>query len=335
MDNINKTILEKGFFDEELPKDFDLVNEIKKLLKEKNAILLAHFYQTGDIQDIADFVGDSLKLAQEAEKTTADMIVFAGVHFMAETAKILNPTKKVLLPDMEAGCSLADSAPYEDFKKFKEANPNHVVVSYVNSSSEVKAMTDIICTSSNADYIINSIPKDKDIIFAPDKNLGSYLEKISGRKMLLWDGACHVHKEFSLEAILKLKKENPTAKVISHPECEKPILTVSDFVGSTSGILKYSQENEADTFIVATESGILHQMKKANPNRTYIPAPPNNIDGISCACNDCEYMKLNSLKKIYLALKYEKPEILMDESLRAKAEIPIKRMLEISAKHNL
>ncbi len=335
MDNINKTIFEKGFFDEELPKDFNLIKEIKKLLKDKNAIILAHFYQTGDIQDIADFVGDSLKLAQEAEKTTADMIVFAGVHFMAETAKILNPNKKVLLPDMEAGCSLADSAPAKDFKKFKEAHPNHIVVSYVNSSSEVKAMTDIICTSSNADYIINSIPKDKKIIFSPDKNLGSYLEKISDRKMLLWDGACHVHKEFSLEHILKLKKENPTAKIISHPECEKQILDVSDFVGSTSGILKYSQENIADKFIVATESGILHQMKKANPNKIYIPAPPNNIDGLTCACNDCEYMKLNNLKKIYLALKYEKPEILMDEEIRIKAEIPIKRMLEISAKHNL
>jgi len=335
MNNINSILLEKGFIDEDLPQNIDLVFEIKKLLKEKNAILLAHFYQTGDIQDIADFVGDSLKLAQEAEKTTADMIVFAGVHFMAETAKILNPTKKVLLPDLLAGCSLADSAPYEDFKKFKEAHPNHVVVSYVNSSSEVKALTDIICTSSNADYVINSIPKDKEIIFAPDKNLGSYLEKVSNRKMLLWDGACHVHKEFSLEHILKLKEENPEAKVISHPECEKQILDVSDFVGSTSGILKYSQENSATTFIVATESGILHQMKKANPNKVYIPAPPNNIDGLACACNDCEYMKLNNLKKIYLALKNEQPEILMDEEIRVKAEIPIKRMLEISAKHNL
>ena len=335
MDNINKAILENGFYDEDLPKNIDLVKEIKSLLKKKNAILLAHYYQTGDIQDIADFVGDSLKLAQEAEKTTADMIVFAGVHFMAETAKILNPTKKVLLPDLEAGCSLADSAPYEDFKKFREARPNHVVVSYVNSSSEVKALTDIICTSSNAVHIIDSIPKDKEIIFAPDKNLGSYLEKVSGRKMTLWDGACHVHKEFSLEAILKLKKENPTAKVISHPECEKPILLVSDFIGSTSAILNYSQTNEADKFIVATESGILHQMQKGNPNKTYIPAPPNNIDGATCACNDCEYMKLNNLKKIYLALKYEKPEILMDEDIRVKAEVPIKRMLEISAKHNL
>lgn len=332
MDNINKAILDNGFYDEALPENINLVKEIKQLLKEKNAILLAHYYQTGDIQDLADFVGDSLKLAQEAEKTTADMIVFAGVHFMAETAKILNPTKKVLLPDMKAGCSLAESAPYEDFKKFREAYPDHVVVSYVNSSSEVKAMTDIICTSSNASFIINSIPKDKKIIFAPDKNLGSYLEKLSGRKMKLWDGACHVHKEFSLERILQLKKENPTAKIIAHPECEKPVLLVADYVGATSGILKFTQTDPSNKFIVATESGILHQMQKANPNKLYIPAPGEDS---TCACNDCEYMKLNTLKKIYLALKYEQPEILMDEELRKKAEVPIKRMLEISAQHNL
>jgi quinolinate synthase len=316
----------------DIDKDLALVIEIEKLKREKNAILLAHFYQTGDIQDIADYVGDSLKLAQEAEKTEADIILFAGVHFMAETAKILNPNKKVLLPDLNAGCSLAESAPYEDFKKFREAHPNHMVVSYVNSSSEVKALTDIICTSSNAVHIINAIPKDKDIIFAPDKNLGSYLEKVTGRKMLLWDGACHVHKEFSVEQIIKLKEENPTAKVIAHPECEKPLLLVSDFIGATSALLKYTQENEADKFIVATESGILHQMQKANPNKIYIPAPPNDS---TCACNDCEFMKLNTLKKIYLALKYELPEITLDETLRQQAEKPIKRMLEISAKNNL
>jgi quinolinate synthase len=332
MDDINKSIERNGFIDMDIDKDLDLVIEIEKLKREKNAILLAHFYQTGDIQDIADYVGDSLKLAQEAEKTEADIILFAGVHFMAETAKILNPNKKVLLPDLNAGCSLAESAPYEDFKKFREAHPNHMVVSYVNSSSEVKALTDIICTSSNAVHIINAIPKDKDIIFAPDKNLGSYLEKVTGRKMLLWDGACHVHKEFSVEQIIKLKEENPTAKVIAHPECEKPLLLVSDFIGATSALLKYTQENEADKFIVATESGILHQMQKANPNKIYIPAPPNDS---TCACNDCEFMKLNTLKKIYLALKYELPEITLDETLRQQAEKPIKRMLEISAKNNL
>lgn len=332
MDNINIAILDQGFYNEELPENFNLVEEIIKLKKEKNAILLAHYYQTGDIQDIADFVGDSLKLAQEAEKTEADMILFAGVHFMAETAKILNPNKKVLLPDLNAGCSLADSAPYADFKKFKDEHPDHVVVSYVNSSSEVKALTDIICTSSNADYIINSIPKDKKIIFAPDKNLGSYLEKITGRKMLLWDGACHVHEKFSIEKILLLKKENPTAKIIAHPECEKPVLLISDFIGSTSALLKYTQSEDIDKFIVATESGILHQMQKENPNKLYIPAPPNDS---TCACNDCEYMKLNTLKKLYLALKYEKPEILMDETIRKQAERPIKKMLEISAQHNL
>lgn len=332
MYNINNSINKFGYIDEALPNDFDLVNEILKLKKEKNTILLAHYYQTGDIQEIADFVGDSLKLAQEAEKTNADMILFAGVHFMAETAKILNPHKKVLLPDLNAGCSLADSAPYTEFKQFKESHPNHIVVSYVNSSSEVKALTDIICTSSNALQIINSIPKEKEIIFAPDKNLGSYLEKITGRKMLLWDGACHVHKEFSLEKIINLKKEHPTAQVLAHPECEKPVLLVSDFIGSTSALLKYTEDNIYDTFIVATESGIIHQMQKSNPNKTFIPAPPNDS---TCACNDCEFMKLNTLKKIYLTLKYELPEIIMDETLRKKAEVSIKRMLEISAKHHL
>lgn len=332
MNNVQKSISELGYISETLNPNLNLVEEIEKLKKEKNAVLLAHFYQTGDIQDIADYIGDSLKLAQEAEKVDADIILYAGVNFMAETAKILNPQKKVLLPDLNAGCSLADAAPHADFKKFVEAHPDHTVISYVNSSTEVKALTDIICTSTNAQYIVDSLPKDEKIIFAPDKNLGSYLSKMTGRDMLLWDGACHVHKEFSVERILQLKAENPDAKIISHPECEKPVVLISDFVGSTSALLKYTDTNDANKFIVATETGILHQMQKKNPDKTFIPAPPNDS---TCACNDCEYMKLNTLQKIYLTLKYELPEITIEEDLRQKAYKPIKRMLEISEKFNL
>jgi len=332
--NMEKAKLEvpvKGFLDIELDPSLDLFAEIEKLKKEKNAILLAHYYQEPDIQDVADYIGDSLGLAQKAEKTDAEMIVFAGVHFMAETAKILNPNKKVLLPDLNAGCSLADSAPPELFKAFKEQHPDHLVISYINCSAGIKALSDIICTSSNAEKIVESVPKDQPIIFAPDKNLGSYLIKKTGRDMLLWNGACMVHEIFSLEKITKLKIRHPEAKIIAHPECEEPILKIADYIGSTTGLLKYSQTDLAKEYIVVTETGILHQMQKESPHKTFIPAPPNN----SCACNDCPHMKLNTLEKLYLCMKYEIPEITMDEELRLAARKPIDRMLEISAKYGL
>ncbi|MDE3145050.1 MAG: quinolinate synthase NadA [Bacteroidota bacterium] len=318
--------LSKGYLDIEINPSLDLFAEIEKLKKEKNAIILAHYYQEPDIQDVADYIGDSLGLAQNAEKTKADIIVFAGVHFMAETAKILNPTKKVLLPDLNAGCSLADSAPADLFKIFKDKNPDHLVISYINCSAEIKALSDIICTSSNAEKIIDSLPKDQPIIFAPDKNLGAYLNKKTGRKMLLWNGACMVHEIFSLEKIIKLKIRHPQAKLIAHPECEEAVLNVADYIGSTTQLLKYSQTNSAAEFIVATETGILHEMQKSNPHKTFIPAPPNN----NCACNDCPHMKLNTLEKLYLCMKYELPEIIMDENLRVAAKKPIDKMLEIS-----
>ena len=327
-----KDLKEKGFLDITIDDSFDFVSEILKLKKEKNAVILGHFYQTGDIQDISDFVGDSLALSQEAAKTNADIIVFAGVHFMAETAKILSPLKKVLLPDLNAGCSLADSAPPEEFRKFRELHPDHTVISYVNTSAGIKALTDIVCTSTNAKQIVESLPENEKIIFAPDKNLGNYINSVTGRNMLLWDGACHVHEQFSLEKILTLKRENPDAKIICHPECEKPVILVSDYVGSTSALLKYTNESDSNKFIVATESGIIHQMHKANPEKMYIPAPPNDS---TCACNDCQFMKLNTLKKLYICLKYEMPEIIIDEDLRIKAEKPIRRMLEISEKLGL
>ncbi len=315
-----------GFLDIDLNPSLDLFKEIAQLKKEKNMVVLAHYYQEPDIQDVADFIGDSLGLAQQAAKTQADIIVFAGVHFMAETAKILNPNKKVLLPDLNAGCSLADSAPADLFKKFKEKNPDHIVISYINCSAEIKALSDIICTSSNALAIINSIPEDKPIIFAPDKNLGAYLNKKTGRNMLLWNGACMVHEIFSLEKITKLKIRHPHAKFIAHPECEEAVLRMADFIGSTTQLLNFAVKDDAKEFIVATETGILHQMQKDAPNKTFIPAPPNN----SCACNDCPYMKLNTLEKLYLCMEYELPEINMDENLRKAAFVPIKRMLEIS-----
>jgi quinolinate synthase len=292
---------------------------------------LAHYYQESDIQDVADFIGDSLGLAQEAEKTDADIIVFAGVHFMAETAKILNPSKKVLLPDLNAGCSLADSAPPELFKKFKEKYPDHLVISYINCSAGIKALSDIICTSSNAEKIVESLPKDQKIIFAPDRNLGAYLVKKTGRDMVLWNGACMVHEIFSLEKITKLKVRHPEAKVIAHPECEEPILRIADYIGSTTGLLKYSQTDSAREYIVVTETGILHQMQKYSPSKLFIPAPPTN----NCACNDCPHMKLNTLEKLYLCMKYELPEITMDDDLRLAARKPIQRMLDISAKYGL
>lgn len=319
-------IEKKGFLDVEIDPTLDLFEEIKKLKKEKNAVILAHFYQDGDIQDIADYIGDSLGLAQNAAKTEADMIVFAGVHFMAETAKILNPTKKVVLPDLNAGCSLADSAPADAFRKFKEQHPNHIVVSYINCTAEIKALSDIICTSSNAQAIIDSIPESQPIIFAPDKNLGAYINKVTGRNMVLWNGSCMVHEIFSLEKILRLKTRHPEAKVLAHPECEEAVLKVADFIGSTTQILNYAKKDDCQTFIVVTETGILHQMMKDSPNKTFIPAPPDN----GCACNDCPHMKLNTLEKLYLCMKYEQPELLMDENLRIAAKKPIERMLEIS-----
>lgn len=324
-------IEQKGFLDIEIDARLDIFAEIERLKKEKNAIILAHYYQEPDIQDVADYIGDSLGLAQKARETDADLIVFAGVHFMAETAKILNPTKKVLLPDLKAGCSLADSAPAAPFKAFKEKYPDHVVISYINCTADIKALSDIICTSGNAEKIIESVPKDKKIIFAPDKNLGAYLAKKTGRDMVLWNGACMVHEIFSLEKITKLKVRHPNAKLIAHPECEEAILAVADYIGSTTQLLKYSQTDTNQEYIVATETGILHQMQQASPNKTFIPAPPNN----NCACNDCPHMKLNTLEKLYLCMKYELPEILMDEEIRIRAKKPIDRMLEISAKAGL
>ncbi len=330
--NTAKSNLENvGFLDVDIDPKIDLFAEIERLKKEKNAILLAHYYQEPDIQDVADFIGDSLGLAQQAEKTNADIIVFAGVHFMAETAKILNPNKKVLLPDLKAGCSLSDSAPPELFKRFKEKHPDHTVITYINCSAGMKALSDIICTSSNAEKIIESLPKDEKIIFAPDKNLGAYLNKKTGRNMVLWNGACMVHEIFSLEKITKLKIRHPYAKVIAHPECEGPVLAVADFIGSTTGLLKYTEKSEAKEFIVVTETGILHQMQKSNPGKTFIPAPPNN----NCACNDCPHMKLNTLEKLYLCMEYEAPEVTMSEELRLAAVKPIHRMLEISKQYGL
>ena len=325
------SIVLKGFLDIEIDVHLDLFAEIERLKKEKNAIILAHFYQEPDIQDVADFLGDSLGLAQKAQSTTADLIVFAGVHFMAETAKILNPTKKVVLPDLKAGCSLADSAPADLFKAFKERHPDHVVISYINCTAEIKVLSDIICTSSNAEKIIESLPAEQKIIFAPDKNLGGYLNKKTGRNMLLWNGACMVHEIFSLEKITKLKVRHPNAKVIAHPECEEAVLRVADFIGSTTQLLKYSAVDNAREYIVATETGILHQMQKDSPGKTFIPAPPNN----SCACNDCPYMKLNTLEKLYLCMEYEIPEITMDENLRLAAKKPMDRMMDISRKAGL
>ncbi len=324
-------IHEKGFLDIEIDPTLDLFAEIEKLKKEKNAIILAHLYQEPDIQDIADYIGDSLGLAQQAERTNADMIVFAGVHFMAETAKILNPTKKVVIPDLKAGCSLSESCPPPLFKKFKELHPDHIVISYINCSAGIKALTDVICTSSNAKVIVESFPKDQKIIFAPDKNLGAWINKETGRNMLLWNGACMVHEIFSLEKITRLKVRHPQAKLIAHPECEEPILRIADFIGSTTQLLQFCKQDPAKEFIVATEAGIIHQMMKQAPDKTFIPAPPDN----SCACNDCPHMKRNTLEKVYLCMKYEQPELLMEESLRLQAKKSLDRMLEISAKAGL
>lgn len=322
---------EKGYLDVAIDPSLDLFEEIARLKKERNAVLLAHYYQEPDIQDVADYIGDSLGLAQQAERTSADIIVFAGVHFMAETAKILNPGKKVLLPDLHAGCSLSDSCPPALFKAFKDKHPDHLVISYINCSAGIKALSDIICTSSNARQIVESLPAEQKIIFAPDRNLGAYLNKVSGRDMVLWNGACMVHEIFSLEKITRLKERHPDAKFIAHPECEEAVLRVADFIGSTTQLLKYTVEDEAQTFIVATEAGILHQMQQKAPMKTFIPAPPDN----ACACNDCPHMKLNTLEKLYLCMKYETPEITMDETMRLAAKKPIDRMLELSKQFGL
>src|ERR1700748_2322240 len=329
--NIFDEINLKGYAEEFIDPSLDLFDEIEKLKKEKNAVVLAHYYQEPDIQDIADYIGDSLGLSQQAAKTDADIIVFAGVHFMAETAKILSPQIKVLLPDLKAGCSLADSCPPHLFRKFKEQYPEHLVITYVNCTAELKALSDIVCTSSNAVQIVESLPKDQKIIFGPDKNLGAYVQKKTGRDLVLWNGACMVHEIFSREKITKLKERHPDAKLLAHPECEDVILKMADYIGSTTGILKYATNHPDAAFIVATEPGIIHQMQKNNPDKVFIPAPPNN----NCACNDCPHMKRNTLEKLYLCLKNESPEIEVPQHIIDKAVKQIERMLDISAKVGL
>lgn len=305
----------------------ELITEINRLKKEKNAVIMAHYYQTGDIQDIADVVGDSLALAQKAAQTDADIIVLCGVHFMGETAKILSPQKKVLVPDLEAGCSLADSCPADAFEAFTKAHPDHTVISYVNTTAAVKALTDVVVTSTNAKKIVDQFPKDAKLIFGPDRNLGNYINSVTGRSMLLWDGACHVHEQFSVEKLVKLKSEHPDSLVLAHPECKKTVLLMADFIGSTQALLNYATASEKQSFLVATESGILHEMQKHNPGKEFIPVPPNDS---TCACNECNFMRLNTLEKLYNCLKNETPEILVDEAIREKAVKPILRMLEMS-----
>lgn len=322
----------KGFADEPVDKSIDLKKAINELKKEKNAVILGHYYQQGEIQDIADFVGDSLALAQWAAKTTADIIVLCGVHFMGETAKILCPDKKVLVPDLNAGCSLADSCPADDFARFVNEHPGYTVISYVNTTAAVKAVTDVVVTSTNAKQIVESFPKDEKIIFGPDRNLGNYINSITNRNMLLWDGACHVHEQFSVEKIVELKAQYPDAVVLAHPECKSVVLKLADFVGSTAALLKHAVQSDAQRFIVATESGILHEMQKKCPLKTFIPAPPNDS---TCACNECSFMRLNTMEKLYNCLKYEFPEIEVDSEVAKKAVLPIKRMLDISEKLGL
>ena len=305
----------------------ELIASINHLKKEKNAVIMAHYYQMGDIQDIADYVGDSLALAQWAAKTDADIIVLCGVHFMGETAKILSPIKKVLVPDMNAGCSLADSCPAVDFEAFIKAHPGHTVISYVNTTAAVKALTDVVVTSTNAKKIVDQFPKDAKLIFGPDRNLGNYINSVTGREMVLWDGACHVHEQFSVEKLVSLKQSNPEALVLAHPECKQTVLLMADFIGSTQALLNYATSSDKTQFIVATESGILHEMQKKNPNKTFIPVPPNDS---TCACNECSFMRLNTLEKLYQCLLHESPEILVDEDVRIKAVKPILKMLQMS-----
>ncbi len=319
--------VENGFVNETIPVGTDLKEEIKRLKKEKDAVILAHYYQKGEIQDLADFIGDSLALAQIAQKLENRMIVLCGVHFMGETAKILCPDKKVVVPDTNAGCSLADSCPADKFAEFISAHPGHTVVSYVNTSAAVKALTDVVVTSSNARKIVEALPKDAKIIFGPDRNLGNYINSVTGRDMVVWDGACHVHEQFSVEKLVELKREHPGAKVLAHPECKKAVLILADQIGSTAALLKYAQDSDEKEFIVATESGILHEMRKSCPGKTFIPAPPADS---TCACNDCSFMKLNTLEKLYNALKYEQPEIHVDPSVAEAARKPIERMLSMS-----
>ncbi len=305
----------------------ELISEINRLKKEKNAVIMAHYYQMGDIQDIADVIGDSLALAQQAAKTDADIIVLCGVHFMGETAKILSPQKKVLVPDLEAGCSLADSCPADAFEAFTKAHPDHTVISYVNTTAAVKALTDVVVTSTNAKKIVDQFPKDAKLIFGPDRNLGNYINSVTGREMLLWDGACHVHEQFSVEKLVKLKADHPEAEVLAHPECKRPLLLMADFIGSTQALLNYTINSDKKSFLVATESGIIHEMQKKNPDKEFIPVPPNDS---TCACNECNFMRLNTLEKLYKCLLKEIPEILVDEEVRVKAVKPILRMLEMS-----
>ena len=326
----------KGFVDCPVAEGMDLVEEIKKLKREKNAVILAHYYTNAEIQDIADFVGDSLALAQQAARSEADIIVMCGVHFMGETCKILCPGKKVLVPDMNAGCSLADSCPADKFAEFVKAHPDHTVIAYVNTTAAVKYYTDIVVTSTNARQIVESLPAEEKIIFGPDRNLGGYINSITGRNMLLWDGACHVHEQFSTEKILELKEKYPQAKVLAHSECKRPVILLADKVGSTAALLKYAVSSECDTFIVATESGIIHEMRKQAPEKNFIPVPPEVTEsGKSCACNECAFMRLNTLQKLYNTLRYELPEINVDETIIDRARKPIERMLEISARLGL
>ena len=322
----------KGFVDEPVDKSIDLKAAINELKKEKNAVILGHYYQKGEIQDIADYIGDSLALAQIAAKTDADILVMCGVHFMGETAKVLCPDKKVLVPDLNAGCSLADSCPADKFAEFVKAHPGYTVISYVNTTAAVKAVTYVVVTSTNAKQIVESFPKDEKIIFGPDRNLGNYINSITGREMLLWDGACHVHEQFSVEKIVELKAQYPDAVVLAHPECKSVVLKLADMVGSTAALLKYAVNSDKQRFIVATEAGILHEMQKKCPQKTFIPAPPNDS---TCGCNECNFMRLNTLEKLYNCLKYEFPEVTVDPEVAREAVKPIKRMLEISAKLGL
>lgn len=324
---VDKKWLEMGFIDEPVPEQIDIKAEIRRMCKEKNALIMAHYYTEGVIQEVADFIGDSLALAQKAATTDADIIVMCGVHFMGETNKILCPNKKVLIPDLNASCSLAESCPADEFERFVMAHPGHTVVSYVNTTAGTKAVTDVVVTSSNAKQIVDSLPKDAPIIFGPDWNLGNYINSLTGRHMVLWNGACHVHEKFSVEKILKLKKQHPEAKILVHPECKGPVVNIADKVGSTAALLKFSIDDEAQTFIVATESGILNEMQRLAPHKTFIPAPP---DDSTCACNECNYMKLITLNKLYNCLKYEWPYIEVQPEVALKAIKPIERMLEIS-----
>lgn len=323
--------IEKGYADEPVEEGIDLKKEIRRLCKEKNAVLLAHYYTPGEVQECADFIGDSLALARQAAKTDADIIVMCGVHFMAETCKLLSPEKKVLTPDLNAGCSLADSCKAEDLKKFKEEHPGYKVVSYVNTTAAVKALTDVVVTSGNAKKVIDSFPQDEKIIFGPDHNLGSYINSVTGRDMLLWNGGCHVHEKFSVAEIVKLKKEHPGAIVMAHLECKGPVLAIADVKGSTAVMLKYAMEHDDREYIVATEAGILHELQRNCPDKTFYPVPPEVSEGsVGCSCNECEYMKLSTLRKIYNTLKYEWPEVNVDADVAREAVKPIERMLELS-----